>query len=73
MASRPNHAGVLPWPRTPVDLECYRPDQWPVGGKQFWHATRSTWARSLGRKCLPEVQAMSGHGPLADYCGGQGK
>jgi hypothetical protein len=55
-------------PDEPKNLAQYLPEQWPC--KCDWHAARSTVAQSLGRQCLPEISAMIGQGPLADYTGG---
>lgn len=59
-------SSVLPWPRRwrdvpgggPVrDLANYAPAQWPC--KAMWHGARASVARSLGRKVLPEIRAMT--------------
>jgi hypothetical protein len=73
MARKYTDGGELPWPRAyvyrgrPRDLEIYRPEEWTDG--EDWHAARSSVAHSLGRKCLPEIQAMVGEGPLRGYRG----
>jgi hypothetical protein len=51
----------------PEHLRVYVPEQWAY--KADWHAARSTIAHSLGRRCLPEIEAMIGRGPLAHYVG----
>lgn len=83
-----DHSGVLPWPTDwvgqttseqisnhrqhgPRNLEVFWPEQWD--SKAGWHDARSSVARSLGRRCLPEIQAMTDQGPLASYTGGEGR
>ena len=70
----------LPWPTAYVcpgdgvarNLAEFIPEEWPdePSAKMSWHAVRSGVAKSLGRKALPEISAMTGHGPLARYTGG---
>jgi hypothetical protein len=55
-------------PDEPKDLAVFRPEQWFC--KVDWHAARSSVAHSLNRKCIPEINAMIGQGPLAHYTGG---
>jgi hypothetical protein len=61
----------LPWPTAHLcsdgvvrDLAEFIPGQWGCednrrDGEILWHAERSHIAHSLGRKALPEIEAMS--------------
>ena len=52
----------------PKNLAEYIPEEWDC--KSDWHAARSSVAHSLNRKCIPEINAVIGQGPLAHYTGG---
>ena len=54
-------------PDEPKTLAEYIPGQWDC--KVQWHGARSSVAHSLNRKCIPEIEAMIGQGPLAHYTG----
>jgi hypothetical protein len=62
MSGSPVDDGALPWPRRnwhngrEVNLDTYIPAQWH-GCEPSWRYARSAIAKSLGRRCLPELQA----------------
>ncbi|MGO9154790.1 hypothetical protein [Mycobacterium sp.] len=79
MPAKRNDREQLPWPTRHVcndgtmrNLAQFIPEEWPDerSAKMSWHAVRSGIGKSLGRKALPEISAMTGHGPLAHYTGG---
>jgi hypothetical protein len=56
MARRHDDDGMLPWPRTPKNLETFIPGEFP--DRQAWHAARLAMASSLRRPRLPEARGM---------------
>jgi hypothetical protein len=58
VARKYTDGGERPWPTTPKNLAVYIPEQWNHG-RQQWHAARADVARSLGRRALPEIAAMT--------------
>ena len=50
--------GELPWPTKPKNLAVYVASEWSCG--HVWRSARSAVAHSLGRRCLPEICAMTG-------------